>query len=367
MKKETVLVPENIKDLKAYVPGKTIAEVQQQYKPTRISKLASNENRLGRSAEVEKAIKNALTIVHDYPDPETKELRHAIAHKNNISKDRIVVGAGSESMLAGLCRSFFLNKQNLITSDATFIGVYVQAQIRGIQVKRIPLTQDYKCDVKGMVNAIDERTKMMYIANPNNPTGTYITKEEFEWLLESVPSDVLIIMDEAYYEYANAVEDYPNVLSYDYDNVIVLRTFSKGYGLAGFRVGYAIAASEIIHYLRKTRLAFEPGTLGQAAALAAYNDDQFLEKSMAIVDEGKQDLYDFFEEKEIKYTPSAANFVMIEFENEKEAIQITQQMLQKGVILRHLQGFGLPKCVRITIGLKDDMEHFKRSFNQLIY
>ena len=149
--------------------------------------------------------------------------------------------------------------------------------------------------------------------------------------------------------------------------MIVLRTFSKGYGLAGFRVGYAIAASEIIHYLRKTRLAFEPGILGQAAALAAYNDDQFLEKSMAIVDEGKQDLYDFFEEKEIKYTPSAANFVMIEFENEKEAIQITQQMLQKGVILRHLQGFGLPKCVRITIGLKDDMEHFKRSFNQLIY
>ncbi len=366
MKKDKALVPENIKELKAYVPGKTIAEVEREYKPTRISKLASNENRLGRSLKVEKAVSNALKNVHDYPDPESRKLRAALAAHYQISQDRIVVGAGSESMLAGLCRSFFLNKENLITSDATFIGVYVQAKIRGIKVKRIPLTNDFRFDVKGMVNAIDDQTKMIYIANPNNPTGTYINREEYEWLIEAVPSDVLIVMDEAYYEYAHFVKDYPDVLKYNRDNVIVLRTFSKGYGLAGFRVGYAIASSEIAHYLKKTRLAFEPGSLGQAAALAAFEDDEFLSNSVEIVETGKTDLYDFFDGLNIKYAKSAANFVMIELRDEETAAFITQKMLENGVILRHIKGFGLPKCIRITVGLPEEMEHFKSTFRQIL-
>ena len=366
MEKERALVPENIKELKAYVPGKTIAEVRDEYKPTRISKLASNENRLGRSANVDKAVTQALKIVHDYPDPESKVLRTAIAERYNLPVDRIVVGSGSESMLAGLCRSFFLNKENLITSDATFIGVFVQAKIRGIKVKRIPITKDFRFDIKGMVNAIDEQTKMIYIANPNNPTGTYITKDEFEWMIGSVPSDVLIVMDEAYYEYANHIEDYPDVLSYGKKNVVVLRTFSKGYGLAGFRVGYAIADSSVAQYLKKTRLAFEPGSLGQAAAMAAFEDHQFLSKSVEIVESGKKDLYSFFDDLNIKYAKSAANFVMIELANEETAAHFTQKMLEEGVILRHIKGFGLPKCVRITIGLPEEMEHFKSTCRQII-
>lgn len=366
MKKDRALVPENVRELKAYVPGKTIAEVEREYKPSRISKLASNENRLGRSSKVDEAVNNALKIVHDYPDPESRILRLAIASRYNIEEDRIVVGAGSESMLAGLCRSFFLNKENLITSDATFIGVFVQAKIRGIKVKRIPLTQDYRFDVKGMVNAIDDQTKMLYIANPNNPTGTYITKEEFEWLIDAVPSDVLIVMDEAYYEYAHFVEDFPDVLSYNCDNVVVLRTFSKGYGLAGFRVGYAIANSSIAHYLKKTRLAFEPGTLGQAAAYAAFEDHDFLDKSVDIVQAGKQDLYHYFDELSIGYATSAANFVMIELPDEETASHLTQKMLEAGVILRHIKGFGLPKCIRITVGLPEEMEHFKSAFSKLL-
>lgn len=360
------LVPQNIEELKAYVPGKTIAEVQQEYQPKRISKLASNENRLGRSRKVDEAVNKALAIVHDYPDPEAKELKKAIARKYAVNKDSIVVGAGSESMLAGLCRSFFLNKENLITSDATFIGVYVQANIRGVKVKRIPLSNDYRFDVKAMVNAIDEKTKMIYIANPNNPTGTYVNTEEFEWLLEQVPSDVLIVMDEAYYEYAHQIVDYPDVLSYQKKNVIVLRTFSKGYGLAGFRVGYAIADPKVASYLKRTRLAFEPGSLGQAAALAAINDADFLEQSVKIVEEGKQDLYAFFDDLGIKYTKSAANFVMIELSDEETASFITQKMLEQGVILRHIKGFGLPKCIRITVGLAEEMIHFKKVLVEVI-
>lgn len=366
MKKERVLVPENIRELKAYVPGKTIAEVEQEYKPHRISKLASNENRLGRSSKVDDAVSKALKTVHDYPDPESRKLRAAIASRYSVSEDRIVVGAGSESMLAGLCRSFFLNKENLITADATFIGVFVQAKIRGIKVKRIPLTNDFRFDVKGMVNAVDDQTKMLYIANPNNPTGTYISNKEFEWLINAVPSDVLLVMDEAYFEYTNQNDDYPDVLSYGRENVIVLRTFSKGYGLAGFRVGYAITSPEIAHYLKKTRLAFEPGALGQAAALAAVEDRDFLERSLEIVEAGKRDLYSFFDELNIVYAKSAANFVMIELADEETAAFITQKMLENGVILRHIKGFGLPKCIRITIGLPEEMEHFKSTFRKLI-
>ena len=364
--KKRALVPENIKDLKAYVPGKTIAEVRKEYKPSRILKLASNENRFGRSSKVDVAVLNALETVHDYPDPEALKLRSAISSRYGITENKVVFGAGSESMLAGLFRSFFLNKENVITSDATFIGVFIQANIRGVKVKKIPISKNFRFDLKAMVNAIDENTKMLYIANPNNPTGTYITKDEFEWLLSVVPRHILIVMDEAYYEYAHFLNDYPAVLSYNQENLIVLRTFSKGYGLAGFRVGYAIADSNVISFLKKTRLAFEPGSLGQAAALAAFEDQDFLKNSVSIVEQGKQELYTFFDQLGITYSKSAANFVMIELPSEKDAFHITQILLEQGVILRHIKGFGLPKCIRITIGLPEEMEHFKKLFKEII-
>lgn len=365
MSNKRSLVPHNIDELNAYVPGKTIAEVKEQFKPARISKLASNENRLGRSKKVDEAVNKALEIVHDYPDPAAHALRNSIASRYSITADRIMCGAGSESLLAGLCRTFFLNKENLITADATFIGIYVQAKIRGIKVKRIPLTKGYRFDVKAIVNAIDEQTKMIYIANPNNPTGSYITKDEYAWLLGQVPDDVLIVMDEAYYEYANSVSDYPDVLTSQPKNVIILRTFSKGYGLAGFRVGYAIADPEIITYLMKTRLAFEPGTLAQAAAIAAFDDNDFMKKSAQIVEDGKKDLYKFFDDHSIEYVKSAANFVMIEMPDEETAEFVTSEMLKKGVILRRINAFGLPDCIRITIGIPEEMEHFKTTFREI--
>ena len=217
-----------------------------------------------------------------------------------------------------------------------------------------------------MVNAIDEHTRMLYIANPNNPTGTYITTQEFEWLMDNVPKDVLVIMDEAYYEFAHNVPDYPDVLSYNFENVITLRTFSKGYGLAGFRVGYGIARKELIDYMLKTKLTFEPGGLGQAAALAAYHDHDFLRKSRKVVQQGKEELYQFFDEQNVRYIPSISNFVMMIFDTEDEAIFFTQKMLEEGVILRRINAFGLPNCVRVTIGLPKEMDHFKRAFIKVL-
>ena len=360
------LVPFNIRDLSPYVAGKTIEEVQADYDPPEISKLASNENRLGCSPKVEPAVINAMQEVQDYPDPVSRRLRQDLADKVNVAPENIIIGAGSESIIANLCRTFFLNNEEAITADATFVGFFVQANIRGISLKRLPLTSDYRYDLDAMANAISSRTKMVYIANPNNPTGTYITRSEFERFMRKVPDHVLVVMDEAYYEYAEEVADFPNSLDYDYDNVITLRTFSKAYGLAGFRIGYGIASKEIVGNMMKTKLTFEPTTLAQAAALAALNDSAFLRKSCQRIKEGKKQLYAFFEEQNVSYVSSISNSVMMVLPTEQEAIDFTQGMLEEGVILRRIHAFGLPNCVRITIGRKKEMQHFEHAFKKVM-
>ncbi|HKK46044.1 MAG TPA: histidinol-phosphate transaminase [Balneolaceae bacterium] len=362
---DRTLVPFNIRDLSPYVAGKTIAEVQREYDPPQISKLASNENRLGCSSTVEREVVKALQEIQDYPDPVARQLRKVLADQNNVEPDNIMVAAGSESVIAILCRTFFLNNEEAITADATFVGFFVQANIRGISLKKIPVTEDYRYDLDAMAEAITDRTKMIYIANPNNPTGTYITDSEFERFMRKVPNDVLVVMDEAYFEYAREVSDYPHALDYNYDNVITLRTFSKAYGLAGFRVGYALASKEIIANMLKTKLTFEPTTLAQAAALAALGDPAFIKKSRKTVEEGKKRLYQFFEEHQVAYVPSISNSVLMVLPDEKNAINFTQAMLEEGVILRRTNAFGLPNCVRITIGRKKEMDHFEHSFKKV--
>jgi histidinol-phosphate aminotransferase len=356
------LVPKNIETLKPYVAGKTIAEVADLYKPKKIAKLASNENRLGCSPNVKQAIDEAFKQIQDYPDPIARNLRALIAEKNNVKEKNVLLASGSESIISIMCRTFFLNKENAITADATFVGFFVQIGVRGIHIKRIPVTHDYKYDIKAIANSIDERTKMVYIANPNNPTGTYINKDEFDWFMNQVPEDVLVVMDEAYFEYAKDIIDYPHALDYEAENIIVLRTFSKAYGLAGFRVGYAIAHEELIRNMMKTKLTFEPTTLGQAAAAAAYQDEEFLQKSVEVVKKSKERLYNFFDKHNVDYVKSISNSVMMILPTEDEAITFTQKMLEKGVILRRINAFGLPKCIRITVGLPHEMEHFEQSF-----
>ena len=360
------LVPHNIRDLSPYVAGKTISEVEAEYDPPEISKLASNENRLGCSSHVQGQVIKAMQVIQDYPDPASRQLREVLADQNNVKPENIVVAAGSESLIANLCRTFFLNNEEAITADATFVGFFVQANIRGISLKKIPVTEDYRYDMEAIADAISGRTKMVYIANPNNPTGTYITKSEFERFMRRVPDDVLVIMDEAYFEYARDVSDYPHSLDYDFDNVITLRTFSKAYGLAGFRIGYGIASEELIGEMMKTKLTFEPTTPAQAAALAALGDPAFLKKSRDRVEEGKKRLYKFFEMHGVNYVPSISNSVMMILPTEQQAIDFTQAMLEEGVILRRTNAFGLPNCVRITIGRKKEMTHFQRSFEKVM-
>lgn len=361
-----MLVPYNVRDLSPYVAGKTIAEVKKAYKPKRISKLASNENRLGCSPRVEKAVSKAISEVQDYPDPASRKLRSMLAERNEVEPENIIVAAGSESVIANLCRTFFLNHEEAVTSSATFVGFFVQANIRGISLKLIPHTDNYGFDLDKMAESVNDRTKMIYIANPNNPTGTYITGQEFEDFMKAVPSDVLVIMDEAYYEYARNVDDYPHSLDYNYPNVITLRTFSKAYGLAGFRIGYGIGHKELIGNMLKTKLTFEPTTLAQAAAVAALQDEDFLQRSVDMVEQGRERLYRFFDQHDIRYCRSISNSVMMILPTEQEAVDFTQSMLKEGVILRRINAFGLPNCIRITIGTEVEMDHFEDSLTKVM-
>lgn len=356
------ILPDNIKRLKGYVAGKTIAEVKNLYKPQQISKLASNENRMGCSKNVKSAVLKSLYEIQDYPDPLSRQLRSSIATKCGVNEPDVMLAAGSESLISVICRTFFKDGENAVTADATFVGFYVQAGVRGISLNRIPLDSEYKYDVDGILDSVNDQTKMVYLANPNNPTGTFLNCDEYLKLLNGLPDNVLLINDEAYYEYAVSNPVYPDAIHNRRDNVIILRTFSKAYGLAGFRIGYAIAHERLISEMSKSRLTFEPTTPAQAAALAALDDQDFIRRSVEIVNRGKEELYSFFDLHSVKYVKTDSNSVLMILESDEAAIDFTERMLKMGVILRRVDAFGLPNCIRITIGKKSEMDHFKESF-----
>ena len=359
------ILPQNIALLKGYVAGKTISEVKELYQPTQISKLASNENRLGYSKKVKEAVVQGLLEIQDYPDPLSSKLRKRVAEFNGVSESEVILTSGSESLISILCRTFFKNDEHAITADATFVGFFVQAGIRGISVAKVPITAQYGFDVDAILENISEKTKMIYIANPNNPTGTYLTKKEYQKLLDGIPENVLLIMDEAYYEFAESIPDFPKAIENRKDNVIILRTFSKAYGLAGFRIGYGIANEELIHQMVKTKLTFEPTALAQAAAFVALEDQEFISHTVQSVNQQKEEIYSFFELHSVEYVKSASNSVLMILENESDAIDLTESMMRTGVILRRVQAFGLPNCIRITVGTESEMDHFKKSFLEI--
>jgi len=360
-----ITIPSHIKDLKPYIAGKTIEEVVKTYNPAKISKLASNENRLGCSPRANEAAIKSMSSIMNYPDSSCANIRSELAKRFNIKPENVIAGSGSEGVMALITRTFFEDHEVALTASATFIGFIVLVNSRGVKLEQVPLTKDYRFDLDALAAAIHDDTKVVYLANPNNPTGTYFTKTEFEAFMEKVPSHVLVVMDEAYFEFASELEDYPDSMKYRMDNVITLRTFSKAYGLAGYRIGYGFAHEDVISTMMKVKLPFEPSTPSQAAGLAALEDEEFLQKTRKMVSEGRLRFYDFFEKKGIEYVKSASNSVMIVLKDESQAITFTEEMLKKGVILRRLPAFGLPHCVRITVGLDHEMDHFEEAFEEI--
>ena len=347
------LVPKHIKNLSPYKPGKTINSVKKKYNLDRIIKLASNENPLGPSLKSINAALNILKNSHRYPDASGLELRQKLATRFNVDLDNVVLGSGSEGIMSSIMRTFLRENDELISAENSFIGFKVLANASGKKIVWVP-KKDYRYDLKSIVKKINKNTKIIYIANPDNPTGTYISKDEFDFFMSNVPDRVLVILDEAYFEYAENIKDYPDSMLYRYDNVITLRTFSKVHGLAGFRVGYGFAHHELINNLMKVKLPFEPSSISQEAAIAALDDTEHLNKTIELNNQEMDLMISHLNKMRLNFIPSAGNFITIVFDSRDNVINLVQYLLENGIIVRDLVGFGLPNCIRVTIGTKKE-------------
>jgi histidinol-phosphate aminotransferase len=255
--------------------------------------------------------------------------------------------------MSNIIRTFLCDEDEVLTTEAAFIGFQVLAKSRGVAYRTVPY-RDWHYDLAGLAAAINERTKIVYLANPNNPTGTIFSKHEFDKFYRHVPERVLIILDEAYFEYAQDNPRYPDSMHYRYDNVVTLRTFSKVYGLAGVRIGYGFAHAALIGNLLKVKLPFEPSALAQAAGIAALADKEFLHRSLELNARGLKFLTSGFREMGLTAVPSEANFVMLVLPGPEPAAQFARELLRQGIIVRPLASFGLPQCIRVSTGTDED-------------
>ena len=359
------LVPSYIKKLKTYKPGKPIEEVQRELGLDDIIKLASNENPLGPSPKALSAIQNSMMESHRYPDASGYELRKKLSSRFNVNMNNVVLGSGSEGIMSTIMRTFLLNDDELVSAQNSFIGFRVLANASGNKIHWVPM-KNHHYDLESMADKITDYTKIVYIANPDNPMGTYITRKEFDAFYSHVPERVLIILDEAYFEYAESREDYPDSMTYRYDNVITLRSFSKAYGLGGIRIGYGFAHDELISNLLKVKAPFEPSALAQVAGHAALDDSGFLSKTVETNERGMNYLREQLEIIGVKYIPSVANFITTIWDSESRATELTKELLKKGVIVRQLNSFGWPAYIRISIGLEKENYRFINALKETL-
>jgi histidinol-phosphate aminotransferase len=326
--------------------------VRKQYGLTRIAKLASNENPLGTSPKAIEAMRYTLEGLNLYPNGGL-DLREVLAREFDVRVENVIAGSGSEGIMSTIIRAFLCDEDEVLTTEAAFIGFQVLARSRGVKYRTVPY-RDWTYDLPAIAAAINANTKIIYLANPNNPTGTIFTKHQFDEFYKHVPERVLIILDEAYFEYAKDNPRYPDSMHYRYDNVITLRTFSKVYGLAGARIGYGFAHDLLIRNLLKVKLPFEPSAPAQAAGIGALSDKEFLHRSLELNARGLCYLTEGLTDAGLNVVPSEANFVMTVLPSEEEATRIFEELLAQGVVVRPLKAFGLPNCLRISTGTDED-------------
>ncbi|MCA9801287.1 MAG: histidinol-phosphate transaminase [Cyanobacteria bacterium HKST-UBA02] len=351
----TGLVPPHVMALKPYRPGKPPDILKQELGIDNFINLASNENSLGPPESVMEAVRECLNTINRYPEMGGTRLRQALADHYHAKIENVAIGSGSESILANTVRAFLHNDDEVLTSEGTFIGLYVLVNAQGIKLNTVPL-KNYTFDLESIAEAINPKTKIVYLCNPNNPTGTIFKRKQFETFMKSVPEHVLVILDEAYVDFTSSDMDFPNSMQYRLDNVLTLRTFSKAYGMAGLRVGYGLGHEILIDYINRIKLPFEPSIPAQAAGLAALDDHDFLDRTKKNNKEGKRFLNENLDRLGFQRAPSYSNFVMVEMGSEERAAALNMGLLRHGIAVRPLGPFGLPSCVRITIGSPEEME-----------
>ncbi len=356
---------DTINNLSPYIPGKPIEEVKRELGLDRVIKLASNENPLGNSPAATKAVQEWSENMAIYPDGNSTRLKMALSEKLNIDPDQLLLGAGTDQILEIIAQTYINPGDNTIMGCPSFPRYESVVKVMDGQSIEVPLTGDYRMNLNGFLEKINERTRIIWLCNPNNPTGTMITSEEQLDFIRKVPKDILIVLDEAYYEYAKG-GDYPESLELlnEFDNLIILRTFSKAYGLAGLRIGYAISNKEIIGYMNRVRGPFNTNTGAQLAAIAALQDQDFIEKSIQSNNQGKEYLYSVFEEMGLEYIPTYANFIMVNIN--LSSVEVFKALLKKGVIIRSGDIYGMDDWIRVTIGTKEENEIFVKALKEVI-
>ncbi|MCT4686762.1 histidinol-phosphate transaminase [Vallitalea sp.] len=353
-----------VESLRAYVPGKPIDDVKKEFNLDKVTKLASNENPYGCSEEAKEAIIETLKTPSLYPDGNCTKLRNAIAEKMNVETNQLVFGAGSDELLSIIGRTFIGPSDEAITCTPSFAQYSASVKTMGGKLIEVPLI-NHTYDLNGIVDKVTDRTKVIFIANPNNPTGTIITEKEQLEFIKKIPSNILIVLDEAYYEYVYD-DNYPESLPLlkEYDNLIILRTFSKMYGLASLRVGYGIAHPQIIDYINRVRGPFNVTTSAQEGALAALSDEEFVKNTFEANKGVKEYTYKRLDELGIDYIEGHGNFLMIDFK--KPSMDLFIELQKKGVIVRPGFFFGMDTYQRVTLGTKEEMDTFFEVVKQLI-
>lgn len=348
----------SIRAMQPYQPGKPTETLERELglPPGSSIKLASNENPLGISAKVAQAITQRLSMLSRYPDGNGFQLKQALAHHLQVSSDQLTLGNGSNDVLALMVQCFATSADEVIFSQHAFAVYALATQAVGAKAVVTP-ARNWAHDLDAMAAAITERTRLIFIANPNNPTGTWLSKGELKAFLNSVPDHVLVVLDEAYCEYVDQ-ENYPDgiKLQKQCDNLIVTRTFSKAYGLAGLRVGYAVSSAAIADVLNRIRQPFNVNELAQVAALAALQDQDYLARSRNVNNAGLDQLADGFDALGLSYIPSVANFICAQVGEQAETI--FNLLLQQGVIVRPVANYQMPQWLRVSVGLQAENERF---------
>ncbi|WP_428624969.1 histidinol-phosphate transaminase [Sedimenticola sp.] len=358
-----IAVP-GVTNLKPYVPGKPISELERELGITDSVKLASNENPLGCSERAKAAIRTELDQVALYPDGGGVELRAALAAKHGIEPNRITLGNGSNDVLDMIARVFLAPGYESLFSQYAFAVYPISSQAVGATLNIVP-AKAYGHDLEEMLNRVGEKTRVVWIANPNNPTGTWLNGEELEGFIAALPENVIVVVDEAYIEYVDE-PDYPDASQWldKYPNLIVTRTFSKSYGLASLRVGYGLAHADITDLLNRVRQPFNVNSMALVAARAALDDQDFIQRSVAMNRAGMAQMTAVFAEMGLAYIPSVGNFITVDVG--RTAAEVDQALLRTGCITRPVANYGLPNHLRITIGTADENTRVLAALKQVL-
>lgn len=356
----------NVLRMQPYTPGKPIDEVKRELGLTHVVKLASNENPLGPSPKAVEAIRASAESVHLYPDASGYELKQAIANFVGVDPSGIALGNGSDELIRLLAHTLVAPGDEILIGNPSFVRYDAAAHISDAALIAVPLTSEWRHDLPAMAAAVTPKTKLVYLANPHNPCGTTVNRDEVDAFLATLPPHVVVVLDEAYYEYAKDQPNQPVATSLISAGkpVVSLRTFSKAYGLAGIRIGYAIGSPTLIEAMGRTREPFHVNSLAQAAAIAALEDRDFIHRSVALNNSERDRLRDWMASRGFTTVESSANFVCVEIG--PMATQVFENLLKEGVIVRNGGPLGMPKHIRVSIGNREEMDYFYTAFEKVV-